>query len=147
MPAQAADKPIEIWADPAKLRQVLLNLMSNAVKFTEPGGMVTVGTKAATANDIVLWVADTGIGMLPEQIAIALTPFGQVDSRLARRYEGTGLGLPLTNSLVELHGGSMRVDSGPGRVPSSANRSSGFDASSWTFDMGRLVGCVKDLNR
>jgi len=103
--------PLPIRGDPAKLRQILLNLMSNAVKFTGPGGTVTVCAEADDRDQVVLRVADTGIGMSPEDIPIALAPFGQVDSRLARRYEGTGLGLPLTKALVELHGGSIAINS------------------------------------
>jgi signal transduction histidine kinase/HAMP domain-containing protein len=109
------DAPLSIWGDPAKLRQILLNLLSNAVKFTEPGGTVTVGARRAENGSIVLFVADTGIGMSPQDIPIAMAPFGQVDSRLARCYEGTGLGLPLTNALVELHGGTLAIDSECGR--------------------------------
>jgi signal transduction histidine kinase len=103
-----------VWGDAAKLRQILLNLLSNAAKFTEPGGRVSI---AATAerDTIACRVADTGIGMAPEDIPVALTPFSQIDSRLARRYAGTGLGLPLTKALVNLHGGTMTIDSAPNR--------------------------------
>jgi signal transduction histidine kinase/HAMP domain-containing protein len=106
--------PLLIWGDSAKLRQILLNLMSNAVKFTEPGGSVTVCTEVSGDSWAVLRVIDTGIGMSPADISIALVPFGQVDSRLARRYDGTGLGLPLTKALVELHGGSIAIHSACG---------------------------------
>jgi len=64
---------------------------------------------------VMLRVSDNGIGMAAEDIPVALAPFGQVDSRLARRYEGTGLGLPLTKVLIELHGGSIAIDSAPGK--------------------------------
>ena len=97
--------------DPGKLQQMLLNLLSNAVKFTEAGGSVTVTAELSGDNRVMLQVADTGIGMSPEQIPVALTIFGQVDTRLARRYEGTGLGLPLVKSIVELHGGEFVIDS------------------------------------
>jgi signal transduction histidine kinase/HAMP domain-containing protein len=103
--------PLPIWGDRAKLRQILLNLMSNAVKFTEPGGAVSVCAEATDDDRVVLRVVDTGIGMSPEDIPIALAPFGQVDSRFVRRYEGTGLGLPLTKALIELHGGSIAINS------------------------------------
>jgi signal transduction histidine kinase len=89
------DEPLMIFGDPVKLRRILLNLMSNAVKFTEPGGAVVVSVCAEEDGSAVLSVTDTGIGMSPEDILIAMTPFGQVDSRLARRYEGSELGQPL----------------------------------------------------
>jgi signal transduction histidine kinase len=109
----AADLPLA-RADPRRLRQVLLNLLSNALKFTPKGGTITL-TADRRGADIALAVADTGIGMAPEHISIALARFGQVDSRLARRYEGTGLGLPLVKRLVELHGGTLAIDSALGR--------------------------------
>jgi len=109
----AADLPL-VRADPRRLRQVLLNLLSNAVKFTPKGGAITL-TAERRAADIALAVADTGIGMAPEHISIALARFGQVDNRLARRYEGTGLGLPLVKRLVELHGGTITIESALGR--------------------------------
>jgi len=102
-----------ICADERKLKQILINLLSNAVKFTPEHGTVTVS--AATADDgISFTVSDTGIGMATEEIKNAMQPFGQLDSSLNRRHEGTGLGLPLTKSLVELHGGRMWIDSRPG---------------------------------
>jgi len=101
--------------DPGKLQQMLLNLLSNAVKFTDAGGSVTVTAELSGDNRVILQVADTGIGMSPEQIPVALAIFGQVDTRLARRYEGTGLGLPLVKSIIELHGGELVIDSVAGR--------------------------------
>ena len=106
--------PMLVSGEPAKLRQVLLNLLSNAVKFTEPGGRVTLSARDE-GDTIVAEVRDTGIGMSSDDIAIALTPFGQVDNRLARRFEGTGLGLPLAKELIELHGGTLVIHSEPGR--------------------------------
>jgi signal transduction histidine kinase len=101
--------------DAGKLQQMLLNLLSNAVKFTERGGTVTIVVEPASDERIMLQVIDTGIGMSPEQIPIAMAPFGQVDGRLARRYDGTGLGLPLVKSIAELHGGEMIIDSASGQ--------------------------------
>jgi signal transduction histidine kinase/HAMP domain-containing protein len=100
--------------DAAKLRQIFLNLLSNAIKFTEKGGSVSL-VAGASADRIAVTVADTGIGMNPEDVEIAFQPFGQVDNRLERRYEGTGLGLPLTKALVDLHKGSMVIDSARGQ--------------------------------
>jgi signal transduction histidine kinase/HAMP domain-containing protein len=108
-------EPLLVYGDPAKLRQIILNLLSNAVKFNEPGGGVSLLARIGEDGMTQFRVDDTGIGMSPDDIAVALTPFGQVDSTLARRYEGTGLGLPLTKALVELHGGSITIDSEPGR--------------------------------
>ena len=102
-----------VSGEPAKLRQVLLNLLSNAVKFTEPGGQVTLQARNL-GETILVDVRDSGIGMSPDDITVALAPFGQVDNRLARRYEGTGLGLPLAKELIELHNGALVIDSDPG---------------------------------
>jgi signal transduction histidine kinase/HAMP domain-containing protein len=106
-------EPLIVSGEPAKLRQVLLNLLSNAVKFTEPGGRIAI-TAGQAAGIATIEVTDTGIGMTPAEVVVALTPFGQVDNRLARRYEGTGLGLPLAKELVELHGGTLTIVSEPG---------------------------------
>ncbi|HEY1795706.1 MAG TPA: ATP-binding protein [Stellaceae bacterium] len=108
---KAPREELVMSGDAAKLRQVLLNLMSNAVKFTEPGGEVSVTLERTGFTQVQIQVRDTGIGMSAEDIPIALAAFGQVDSRLSRRYEGTGLGLPLTKVLVELHGGSISLES------------------------------------
>ncbi|MBI1776283.1 MAG: HAMP domain-containing protein [Proteobacteria bacterium] len=109
------EQPLDIVGEPAKLRQIFLNLLSNAVKFTEPGGSVSMRAGAPMDGAIRVEIADTGIGMAPEDIPIALAPFEQIDSRLARRYEGTGLGLPLAKALVELHGGEITIASEPGK--------------------------------
>jgi PAS domain S-box-containing protein len=98
-------------ADLRKMKQVLINLLSNAVKFTKRDGRVTIEAFVEESGEFVLRVADTGIGIRPEDIDKALEPFGQVDDRLARSYEGTGLGLTLTKSLVELHGGRLEIAS------------------------------------
>jgi signal transduction histidine kinase len=104
------DRPLPLSGDPAKLRQIFLNLLSNAMKFTPKGGRVWLEA-AITQSGVAVTVGDSGIGMSPEDIDVAMQPFGQVDNRLERRYEGTGLGLPLTRALVELHGGAMTFDS------------------------------------
>ena len=104
-----------VVADATRLKQILLNLLSNAIKFTDPGGSITVKMHPVADGSIVLEVEDTGVGMTPEEVSIALEPFGQVDARLAREHEGTGLGLPLASRMVELHGGELRVRSEKGR--------------------------------
>ncbi len=98
-------------ADERRLKQVLLNLLSNAIKFTPPGGQVSVEANPSNRSGFTIKVSDTGIGIHPADIAKVLSPFGQVDSNLSRRYDGTGLGLPLSKALVELHGGRLSIDS------------------------------------
>jgi PAS domain S-box-containing protein len=104
-----------IIADGRRLTQILLNLLSNAVKFTLPAGSVNLEAGVTSSGGITFTVRDTGIGMRSEDIAVALAPFGQVDSGYARRFEGTGLGLPLAKSLTELHGGKLFMESTPGQ--------------------------------
>jgi signal transduction histidine kinase/HAMP domain-containing protein len=101
-----------VAGEKAKLRQIFLNLLSNAVKFTPPGGSIAIAVRL-TDEIVSVEISDSGIGMSADDIAVALTPFGQVDNRLARRYDGTGLGLPLTKTLVDLHGGTLAIESEP----------------------------------
>ena len=102
-----------INGDGVRLRQVFTNLISNALKFTRDGGTVEVSAEAR--GDIVLaTVRDTGVGMTPEEVSVALTPFGQVDASHARWREGTGLGLPIARALVQLHGGALSIKSKKG---------------------------------
>ncbi len=103
-----------LFADGRALKQVLLNLLTNALKFTPEGGKVTIGAELDPDGGLVFSVADSGVGMTPEDLERALTPFGQADSDIAREQEGTGLGLPLTKHLVEMHGGSLTIESAPG---------------------------------
>jgi signal transduction histidine kinase/DNA-binding NarL/FixJ family response regulator len=104
-----------VMADPSRLQQVLLNLLANAVKFTPAGGSVRIDATQSAEEGTLITVADTGIGMKPEDIPAALTPFRQLEGQLARRYEGTGLGLPIAKMLVELHDGTLEVESQVGR--------------------------------
>lgn len=103
-----------LWGDERRIKQILLNLLSNAIKFTPSGGRVQVSARR-DGDDVVVEISDSGIGMDPKEIAVALEPFRQLDSTLSRRYEGTGLGLPLAKSLVELHGGVLTIASAPGQ--------------------------------
>jgi two-component system, sensor histidine kinase and response regulator len=96
--------------DELKLKEVLLNLLSNAVKFTPPGGRIEIST-SVDASGLGITVADTGIGIAPEDFDKVFEPFGQVDGTLSRRHAGTGLGLPLVKAIMELHGGSLRLES------------------------------------
>jgi signal transduction histidine kinase len=113
----AVDVPssLRLVADELRLKQVLVNLLSNSVKFTPPGGTVSVTAEIAADGSAILAVADTGIGIATEHIPDALAPFGQVDNRISRKYGGTGLGLPLSRGLVELHGGTLAIESELGR--------------------------------
>jgi PAS domain S-box-containing protein len=101
-------------ADPTRLKQILLNVLSNAVKFTEPGGSVVVALRHEPDGSVSFAVSDTGPGMTPDEIVTALEPFGQVDDSHTRRHEGTGLGLPLARRLAALHGGSLGIQSEKG---------------------------------
>jgi len=104
----------EIRADQRGVKQVLLNLLSNAVKFTQPGGSVTLHAEINREHGIDIIVTDTGVGMSKTEIEVALLPFGQIDSSLGRKQQGTGLGLPLCKSLLELHGAKLIIASEPG---------------------------------
>jgi signal transduction histidine kinase len=110
-----ADVLPRVRADSARLRQILINLLGNAVKFTPSGGKVSLSAEATPDGGLQFRIADTGIGIPKDKIDLAMEPFGQVDSRLARKFEGTGLGLPLTKRLVEMHGGTFDLSSEPGR--------------------------------
>ena len=103
-----------LFIDDTRLKQILLNLLSNAVKFTRPGGHVTVRATVVEGGAMLIAVADDGIGMTADEVEVAMQPFRQVNSSLARRSEGTGLGLPLTRAFVELHGGRLTIESTPG---------------------------------
>jgi signal transduction histidine kinase len=108
----ARDLPV-VLADPLRLKQIMLNLLSNAVKFTPDGGRVTARAAPDAEGGVTVTFADSGIGMTPQDIQVALQPFRQVDNAMSRRYEGTGLGLPLAKQLTELHGGVLEITSEP----------------------------------
>jgi signal transduction histidine kinase len=105
----------DMYCDGRLVRQVLINLISNAAKFTPKGGAITVSFGREQDRRLRISIADTGIGIAPEDIDNALAPFRQVDNELGRRYDGTGLGLPLSKAFVELHGGSFALASQPGK--------------------------------
>lgn len=100
----------EIQADMRAVKQVLLNLTTNAIKFTPEGGKVTVKCEAKSAG-LILKVIDTGIGIAADDLERLATPFEQIDSQHSKQHEGTGLGLALSKSLVELHGGNFKIES------------------------------------
>ncbi len=105
---------LKLLADERLVKQMLLNLLSNAVKFTPPEGRLTLTVQGAEDGRLAISVADTGIGMAQKDLAIALSPFGQIESALTRGHEGTGLGLPIVAALAELHGGELVLQSEPG---------------------------------
>jgi two-component system, cell cycle sensor histidine kinase PleC len=102
---------VVLQADENRLRQVLLNLLSNATKFTPRSGSVTIGTRIDDSGALCISVADTGIGIAAEDQAIALEPFGQIEHGLARNYQGAGLGLTIAKKLTELQGGALTLQS------------------------------------
>ena len=101
----------DVFGDERRIKQVLLNLLSNAVKFTPENGRVSLNIFQGPDGGLRFEVEDTGIGMDEKGIETALMQFGQVDSKLSRKYEGTGLGLPLSKSLIEAHGGDLDIRS------------------------------------
>jgi signal transduction histidine kinase len=100
---------VRVLADERKIKQILLNLLANAVKFTPAGGTVTLSWEMDDAKGVVVEIADTGIGIPADQITKVLEPFGQVETSLVRRSEGSGLGLPLAKAFIELHGGQFEI--------------------------------------
>lgn len=109
----ALNLPI-VKGDPIKLRQVFSNLLNNAIKFSNPGGTVTVSAAASHERGVMVVIRDTGIGMTEKELSVAQKPFGQVDGGRNRMHEGTGLGLPIAKALTELHGGELRMKSAKG---------------------------------
>lgn len=109
-----ADLPA-VWADERKLKQILLNLVSNAVKFTLEGGQVDITMAFDARTGYVLTVEDTGIGIAPVDLQRILEPFVQVENSLTRRHQGSELGLPLAVKMTELHGGRLSITSDLGR--------------------------------
>ena len=109
-----ADIP-SVVADELRLKQIVLNLTSNAVKFSPKGGEVRLSARLGENGGLAIAVSDHGCGMTDQEVALALEPFGQVNSAVAKSKEGTGLGLPLARRLTEIHGGTLRIDSKPGK--------------------------------
>ncbi|MGA8403028.1 MAG: PAS-domain containing protein [Stellaceae bacterium] len=110
-----ADPDHLIVADERAMKQCLLNLLSNAIKFSEPGGVIVVEASVAGNGGSVVSITDHGIGMSEDELRRAMQPFGQAQTSTTRAYGGTGLGLPITQGLVEAHGGVMSVVSAPGQ--------------------------------
>ena len=115
-----------ILGDERMIKQMLMNLLNNAVKFTPGGGSVVLHATAESDGALALTVSDTGIGIAPDNIERVMEPFSQIDSSLSRKFEGTGLGLTLVNAMMRVHDGTVSIDSTPGagttvtlRFPSS----------------------------
>ena len=132
---------LTIFGDARRLKQVLVNLLSNAVKFTPDGGRVGLEVVGQVAEDAVLFVVwDTGIGIPPDTIKLLFRPFVQLDSSLSRRYEGAGLGLALVARLVQLHDGTVSVES-----PAVEGRGSRFTVR-LPWRRGSVVEVADELN-
>jgi len=109
---------LRVQADKGRVRQVLLNLLSNAIKFTPDGGRITVAAgpvNGGGGSEVRIAVTDTGIGIAPEDQPKLFQEFSQLDASASRKYEGTGLGLALSRRLIELHGGTIGVESEMGK--------------------------------
>lgn len=112
--SEMSNEHLVIQADPKRIKQIILNLLSNAIKFTPEKGKVNVNIEKNTAkNAVIIRISDSGVGMATQDLAKALTPFGQIENKLSKRFEGTGLGLPLTKKLVELMKGLFEIKSEP----------------------------------
>jgi signal transduction histidine kinase len=110
---ESPDRLPSLWADEKKFKQIVINLLSNAIKFTPEGGKVTLTAEIEGDGSLKLTVSDTGIGIAADDLEKAMAPFSQVDSAYCRTHEGTGLGLPISRALAELHGGSLGMESEP----------------------------------
>jgi signal transduction histidine kinase len=109
------DGEISVWGDERAIKQIMLNLVSNAVKFSHDGGRIDIRASLDVAGSLVINVADRGIGMAEAEIERALQPFGQAKSATTKTHGGTGLGLPIAKGLVGAHGGTLVIESAPDR--------------------------------
>ena len=105
---------VQVLADKRLTKQILINLLSNAIKFTPNGGTITVGAEKGRGQGLEIYVADTGIGMDAAQLEKAFSPYGQINSQIAQVHQGTGLGLPIAQSMARLQGGDVVAQSTPG---------------------------------
>ncbi|MDP9136794.1 MAG: HAMP domain-containing histidine kinase [Pseudomonadota bacterium] len=108
-----ADLP-PVLADPLRTKQIMINILTNAVKFTPKRGRITIDGRVENSGFISLGITDSGIGMTSTEIEVAKRPFGQIESGLHRSHDGTGLGLPISLALARLHGGDLLIDSQKG---------------------------------
>ncbi|MCB1432538.1 MAG: sensor histidine kinase, partial [Alphaproteobacteria bacterium] len=103
-----------LLGDSLRVKQILINLLGNAVKFTPSNGRIRVEAGLLQQGYAAVSVTDTGVGMSPSEVETAMRPFGQIDTAFNKRHEGTGLGLPIAYALARLHGGDLRIDSQKG---------------------------------
>jgi signal transduction histidine kinase len=113
--SRLAPDDVQLVAVERMVRQILINLVGNAIKFTPAGGAVAVGGHATPDGGYAVTIEDSGIGMSEEDVVKALTPFGQIENKMTATHTGTGLGLPLAKAMLELHGGHLEIHSKPGR--------------------------------
>jgi two-component system cell cycle sensor histidine kinase PleC len=132
--SHVSDRLPGLRADERAVKQILLNLLSNAIKFTPAGGKVTTSIELDAERRFVLSVADTGIGIAEKDIGQVMAPFGQIETALTRSHEGSGLGLPLVEGLVGLHGGTFELESEVGVGTTATVR----------FPAGRTVDAAPD---
>jgi PAS domain S-box-containing protein len=133
------DPPPLLHVDQRKIKQCLANLLSNALKFTPPGGRVWIAARFDAHGDLAITVRDTGIGIAAADIPTVLSPFGQVESSLQRSHNGTGLGLPIVRGLIQLHGGTLSLES---RLGSGTSITLTIPASRIVAPPLRAVGAV-----
>lgn len=112
--AELASELPPVEADPNGLKQILLHILSNAIKFTPPHGEITVAARVGPEGDLAITVTDTGIGIPADRLTNVVQPFVMADASLTRRHEGIGLGLSISKSLVEMHGGRLEITSTQG---------------------------------
>jgi signal transduction histidine kinase len=129
-------EPLMVRIDERLLKQAFLNLVSNAVKFSHPGGEIDIDVRAAEDGAVEIRVIDRGIGMRDDDIPLALKPFVQIENAMRRRYQGTGLGLSLSKAIAELHGGALVIESQIGagttatiRLPAKRRQAAGADVT------------------
>ena len=126
----------QLFADPLRLKQILINVLSNAVKFNVANGRVHVSAGLASNGFVQISISDTGPGMTLKEVETAMKPFGQIDAGLNKRHEGTGLGLPISYALARLHGGNLVVDSEKGKGTRVSLLLPAFDSPKHT-ELGR----------
>ncbi|MGI9482224.1 MAG: sensor histidine kinase [Hyphomicrobiales bacterium] len=110
-----SDEVSEFYGDPLRIKQVLINVLANAIKFTPAGGTVTLSAPKIAGSKVEIVIQDSGVGMSEEQLRTAMQPFGQVNSKDTAKNEGTGLGIPISKSIIELHGGTLNISSVAGK--------------------------------